>query len=253
MATTMNSRLLVEGKDEANVVGKLLKRRDFELPFEIAPKQGIHELLKSIPVEVKVSGRSVLGILADANDSPADRWQSIANQLKEAGCTVPRKLTSANSVLPGPRGIRIGVWLMPVNQRSGELDNFFHDMIPVNDPILPRARACIDGIPAEDRKFTEAKLARVHVHAWLAARENPRPMGTAIKAGDLGCNVQLTNSFVDWLRQLFRFWESGGVREVPGSCAAEAGCTRQGRGARHGVQDSQARGGTDTRNNTVAP
>ena len=94
---------------------------------------------------------------------------------------------------------------MPDNQCVGELENFVCDMIPANDPILPRAQRYIDDIPAKDRKFKDAKLTRAHVHAWLATREKPRPMGTAITAGDLDCNVRLASSFVNWLRKLFQF------------------------------------------------
>ena len=74
---------------------------------------------------------------------------------------------------------------MPDNKGSGELEDFVYNMIPVNDPIFPRAKRYIDEIPENDRKFTDGKLTRAHVHAWLATRKKPRPMGTAITAGDL--------------------------------------------------------------------
>lgn len=205
MAVTLNSKLLVEGTDDLHVVKHLLERHGIEPPFEIAPKEGFQKLRKSIYNEVNVSGRSVLGILADANENRAGRWQAISDQLARAGCRVPPKLTPANSVFPGPRGISVGVWLMPDYQRNGELEDFVYDMIPMNDPILPLAKAYIDGIPAANRKFKDVKLTRAYVHAWLASLRKPRPMGTAISSGDLVCNIQLANSFIDWLRQLFRF------------------------------------------------
>ena len=70
-------------------------------------------------------------------------------------------------MFPGPRGVSIGVWLMPDNERCGE------------------------------------------VIAWPATRERPRPIGIAITAGDLCCDAQLANSFVKWLRQLFKFQGQG--------------------------------------------
>ena len=160
MAVPPSSMLLVEGRDDKFVVKHLLERHGFEPPFAIAPKDGFSALLKSIYGEVSVSGRSVLGILADANDNIDSRWQSISHQLKRADCQVPNNLNPAGNVFSGPRGISVGVWLMPNNQRSGELENFVHDMIPANDPILPRARRYVDEIPEENRKFTDAKLAR---------------------------------------------------------------------------------------------
>ena len=208
MGLTANSKvLLVEGSDDKHVVIHLLKHHGCcQPPFHIAPKQGYPELWESIPSELKVSGRTALGILADANDSIASRWQSISDKLIKAGCgDVPTAVSHSGSVFSGPRGMCVGVWLMPDNQRNGELENFVHDMIPENDFVLPRARCYIDGIPEQERKFTESKLTRAYVHAWLATCKKPRPMGTAIEARDLQYDVPVANSFVCWLRRLFTF------------------------------------------------
>ena len=76
-------------------------------------------------------------------------------------------------------------------------------MIPAEDPVWPRAQGYIDGIPKEDRKFTEKKTQRAKLHAWLATREDPRFMGAAIGAYDLEVDGNLSTTFADWLRQLF--------------------------------------------------
>ncbi len=195
--------LLVEGKQDEYVVKSLLSRHVPPLTFDIKPKGGFEELRKSIPSEVKISGRSVLGILADSNDNIAGRWQSITDQLKKSGCEVPDAICQSGSVFPGPRNIRVGVWLMPDNKQSGELENFIFSMIPRNDPILPRAMCYVDNIPECERKFENHKLTRAYVHSWLATCKKPRPMGTAIKAGYLSHDVEIVDSFVKWLRRLF--------------------------------------------------
>ena len=81
--------LLVEGSDDKHVIKHLLQSRSLQKRFKIAPKGGFENLRRSIYNEVNVSGRSVLGILADANDNPAGLWQSISNQLDRAGCQIP--------------------------------------------------------------------------------------------------------------------------------------------------------------------
>ena len=77
-------------------------------------------------------------------------------------------------------------------------------MIPDCDPVWPLARAYIDGIPCAERKFIPKKQQRAEVHAWLAAREDPRLMGAAIGARDLDVDGPLCQSFVAWLERLFR-------------------------------------------------
>jgi len=204
MAATTESRLLiVEGRGDRDVVEHLVRRHGLETNFGILDKEGYVPLRKSISVEVKAPGRETLGIMADANDNFAGRWQSIFHALKEVDCDVPDTLSHSGSVFDGPRGLRVGLWLMPNNQGPGELENFVRCMIPPDDPVFPHAMRYIDGIPQNERKFTDGKRIRAYVHAWLATRKKPRPMGTAIQAGDLLHDVPAARSFVDWLRQLF--------------------------------------------------
>ena len=92
---------------------------------------------------------------------------------------------------------------MPDNESLGELENFISEMIPDNDPVWPLSEDYIDRIPEADRKFTEKKILRAKIHAWLATREDPRQMGAAIRARDLHTDGTLSTAFANWLRQLF--------------------------------------------------
>ena len=195
--------LIVEGRDEVHVVTNLLRRRKLEQTFEIIDKGGFENLHSSIPTEVKASERRVLGILADANDNIEGRWRSIADQLRKNDCDVPDAICRSGSIFCGPMGIRVGVWLMPNNNSKGELENFIYAMIPDGDPILPRAKEFIDNIPEGERKFKRPKITKAYVHAWLATRSKPRPMGTAIIADDLSHRAEIADSFVTWLDNLF--------------------------------------------------
>ena len=199
----VHSTLLVEGNDDKHVVANLLRMHNLHNIVDIKNKEGFDQLRDSIYNEVNESGRKALGILADANCEINGRWRSIYDRLDQAGCKVPKKISHSGSIFIGPRDVRVGVWIMPDNNRSGELEDFIHDMIPANDPVLPRAKIFIDNIPAEDRKFSDSKITKAYVHAWLATRKKPRPMGTAIVANDLDHNVEVANSFVIWIRNLF--------------------------------------------------
>ena len=196
--------LIVEGNDDRHVVEKLLIRHGREsLGFEIEPKDGFTELRESIYNEVNAPGRRTLGIIADANDQPDRRWQSISDKLKEASCLVPASIPEGGAIFSGPRDIRVGVWLMPDNQRSGELEDFVADLIPEDDQIWSMAKRYIDRIPEELRLFRPQKLLRAQVHAWLATRKKPRPMGLAIEAGDLKHDAPVALTFASWLQNLF--------------------------------------------------
>ena len=72
--------LLVEGPDDRHVVQHLCKRQQEMPTFAIISKDGDPRLTRAIRPEMKVSGRTALGILADANADPQARWQAIAQR-----------------------------------------------------------------------------------------------------------------------------------------------------------------------------
>ena len=194
--------LLVEGLDDKHVVRHLSDRQEETPIICIFDKGGIEGLLEDIGLELRVSGRRVLGILVDANDDLNARWSSVANRLREEDIKVPDYPGAEGTIINGSP--RVGIWLMPDNSSSGELEDFVAEMVPDDDPIWPRARRYIDCIPEADRKFTEKKIQRARIHAWLAAREDPRLMGAAIGARDLRVDGVLSTNFTNWLQKLFQ-------------------------------------------------
>ncbi len=169
--------------------------------FDIDDKEGAPNLLKSIRGEILIEGRTAVGIVLDANGDPNGRWQAVAGRLRDADIQPPEAPAPTGIIIEG--NPRVGVWLMPDNQSCGELENFVERMIPCDDAVWPLSQDYIDGIPEANRKFTEGKILRAKVHAWLAARKVPRKMGQAIGAGDLNVETVDAENFVTWLRKLF--------------------------------------------------
>lgn len=193
---------LVEGPDDKHVVLHLWKRlRQSEPPFNIVDKGNIDELLKAIEPEIRVPDRAAVGIVVDANNDPNARWAAISHRLREAGI-VPSAALSFDGTITGGTP-RIGVWLMPDNQSTGEIEDFVQRMIPHDDPAWPLAQQYIRDIPEEARKFRATKASRAELHAWLATREEPGFMGSAIGRGDLKTDGPLCTEFAEWIERLF--------------------------------------------------
>ncbi len=193
--------LLVEGPDDKHVVVHLCRTNTLIARLSILDKGGVSPLLAAIEAEVMAPSREAVGILVDANDSPDGRWRAVANKLRRAGITAPARPDPAGTIIEG--GPRVGIWLMPNNHASGELEDFVAEMIPKDDPVWPLSDAYVNGIPATARKFREGKTLRAKVHSWLAVRADPRPMGSAIGAGDLNLEAPDAVQFVTWLQRLF--------------------------------------------------
>ena len=207
--------LLVEGPDDKHVVIHV-RERNIPMPeFCTKDKGSVQEVLSAISSEVKVSGREAVGIMVDANDDLASRWQALADKVSRVGVVLPASPCQSGTIvrqIPNFPRLRLGVWLMPDNVTSGELEHFIAAMIPEEDPVWPLASEYIGRIA--EPAFRPKKKIRAEVHAWLAARKEPRRMGLAIKAGDLEIETAVCNKFVAWLRSLFA--ESDSVHD-PGS------------------------------------
>lgn len=202
-----DTAMLVEGKDDFNVVWRIADIS--EIPqFLIYPTEGIDNLLDRIENQINFPGRRVLGIIVDADDAPNARWQAVSNRLSPLGITLPQNPDPAGTIIPAQSEDdlpRIGVWLWPDNLNPGELEDFIISLIPENDPVWPLSEKYIDNILAQQlNKFTPGKKSRAQVHAWLAAREDPRRrMGQAIEYGDLNPTAPSFVAFATWLTRLF--------------------------------------------------
>ena len=193
--------LLVEGVDDRHVVEHLRQRLAPDLAFCCRSAGGSDPLLKAIPLEMRPDERSALGILMDADADVSARWRSIGDRLREGEVQLPSQPEDGGTIIDG--GLRVGVWLMPNNSTPGELENFVVDLVPKDDPVWPLAEQYIDGIPSRHRQFSPTKELRAKLHAWLATRERPRPMGTAIAAGSLDATAIAAGELVAWLTALF--------------------------------------------------
>ena len=196
--------LLVEGQDDRHVVRHVCERNGSMPEFGIADKGSVDQVLDAISLEVRVSGRKTVGILVDADDDREARWQAVSNRLRSVDVDPPPSLDANGLIIKGSLRLgrpRVGVWLMPNNRLSGELEDFVADMIPEGDPVWSLSQNYIDRIP--EPKFPVGKVRRAEVHAWLATRARPRQMGAAIGARDLDVESAICKMFVVWLRQLF--------------------------------------------------
>lgn len=193
--------LLVEGPDDKHVVQHLCRRLASDLTFQCEDKGGSGPLLDAIDVEIATDERIALGIVVDANDDLAARWQAIGNRLDRTNVQLPSQPEHGGTIVDSEP--RVGVWLMPNNATPGELENFVAELVPKDDPIWPLAEQYIEGIPSEHRPFSPNKQLRAKIHAWLATRREPRRMGAAIGTAELDAETPLASQFADWLRALF--------------------------------------------------
>ena len=203
LSSTSLNVLLVEGINDKHVVLNLCQRCQINQNFTILDRDGIDQLIETVGAELNAPDRQTVGILVDANDDWEARWQSITSRLSHAGINAPQKPDPKGTIIDMPGKPRVGVWLMPDNRSNGELEDFICYMLPDNDPVWPLSKRYIKDIPSTERKFNRNKALRAKLYAWLATRENPKQMGSAISAHDLSIDGNRCQKFMRWLMELF--------------------------------------------------
>ena len=170
--------------------------------FSIKKKEGIKNLLDTIGLELKVPGRKAIGIIVDADDDLDARWQAVTYRLRKENIEVPEQSRPNRHNYTQHPSRRLMVHARQHIARRTRKFCLRNDSRRRSD-MAASPSPTLTTFPELDRKFTEKKILRAKVHAWLATREDPRSMGIAICAGDLHIDGTLSTTFANWLRQLF--------------------------------------------------
>ena len=172
--------------------------------FEICEKGNRSELLKSVGIMVTTTKFQSIGVLLDADRDIHQCWDEVVKGFSRTSIQMPRAPGSSGTIIPEQVGQpRIGIWLMPDNTSSGEVEDFVLRMMPVNDNVWPIADGYINSIPAPARQFEQLKTDKAKLYAWLATRREPSRMGAAIGNLDLEINGPLCQDFLNWLTDVF--------------------------------------------------
>lgn len=196
--------MLVEGLSDSRFLWHIRNNLALTLSFDIETKSGRSALIDGIYPELLPNVRRTVGVLVDADDDHEARWGEVSSRIAEGGIQTPPTPDPAGTVINNePPLPRVGIWIMPDNQSPGELEDFVIDMIPDDDPVWPRSVNYINGIPRVERRFTDGKIDRSKLYAWLATRRNPPHIGAAIGAGDFDLRTERCQRFVAWLERLY--------------------------------------------------
>lgn len=199
--------LLVEGVDDEHVMKHICTNRGISHLDEVKEHGNYKELLKAIPVQIKLSEEGdVVGIVIDADTDPFARWQSVRHRLVEVEYPdVPNAPDPNGTILNPPDGSflpRAGIWIMPDNKMPGILEDFLDFLIPQSDALRAHARCSVDSLP--EQRFSDNDRPKALIHTWLAWQEEPgRPYGTAITARFLDPDLPQADVLASWLEQLF--------------------------------------------------
>ena len=218
---SFKQRLLVEGKDDLHVISHLLKHYKISCINEeqkkstedsgsiyIKDSKSITRLLQSLEVILVDGNLTNLGVILDADTNINSPWDAIKNILQDFGkTTLPKKPNKDGTIISleqEGRAITVGIWIMPNNSLSGNLEHFIQHLVPKEDKLLPYAKDCIRNMPNGETRFSEKDKSKAEVHTWLAWQKAPgKPLGLAIKHKYFDANATAGRALVSWIRRVF--------------------------------------------------
>lgn len=208
------SHLHVEGPDDLHSICHLLIRHGIDYDQRPWPEHfprilemgGKDPLLDGMETAVSVSNNRAVGFVLDANSSLQDRWDAVSLRLKRVGIDIPDEIPHNGFVGEAlTYRARVGVWLMPDNQREGTLEHFLSDLVREADPLLTHAEESTRRARELNARFPELEVNKAVLHTWLAWQETPGlPYGSAIRARYFQHESQAARKFVDWFCRVFK-------------------------------------------------
>lgn len=170
-------------------------------------------LLDDMKSRIKKPVHDAIGYVLDADVlehtgwNPERTWQAVQNRL-----TTEPACVSVTPDLPADgfrgqhhyTGTKIGVWLMPDNQREGSVEHFLFDLMNDQDPVIGYANEATDLAKSQHgAPFPGKDRAKAVFHAWNAWQEEPgMTFATAFAKRALDKDAQLAQRFVSWVQWL---------------------------------------------------
>lgn len=205
--------LLVEGKQDVRVIPELIECNGINwVPkkhpiVHIRDRGGYLNLVDPdvIGAELKASGLSALGIMVDADDNPAGRWQSIRSASLKNIPDLPEDLPEEGLIHFTPDGIRFGIWIMPDNRMCGMLETFLTYMIPdESEQLWQFAQEAAQLAKGKGAVFTENHFDKANIYTWLAWQNPPgRQLHQAITERIFNPKHPNAQRFVAWFKALY--------------------------------------------------
>lgn len=198
--------VLTEGTSDCHVIAALCKKHKLPDGFTIYDCGSDDQVIKFLNASIAgATPPEILGVVIDAdNPSLQGKWNKLKKVLEGHGYNVPDAPANGGTILEKEGCTKVGVWLMPDNTVDGMLEHFCAKM--ASPESIDYAKNCAlkareDGIG----NFIDNHIPKAIIHTFLSWQNSPgMPLGAAITAKTFNHNIEIANSFVLFLKTLFK-------------------------------------------------
>ncbi len=175
--------------------------------MEIEAVGGIDELLRPGSIRAELGQRNLqrLGILLDADDQPAERWQRLRAECAALSLDLPATPPPEGAIVRSQEGKSLGIWLMPDNQSRGMLETFLAYLVPDEGSALwAYVQEAITEARHRGAPYRDAHRDKAEIHTWLAWQDPPgSQLHHAVLQKMLDPQSERAKTFVTWFRRLY--------------------------------------------------
>ncbi|KAM3091922.1 DUF3226 domain-containing protein [Phormidesmis sp. 146-35] len=213
MARLHRNKLLVEGDQDKRVIPELIEQNGIHWGTRENPTvyieayDGYTQLIDPIEISTQLDSSDLvaLGIIVDADEDAARRWQALRNACLPSISDLPEELPEAGLIHRASNGVNFGIWIMPNNRISGMLETFLAFMIPDDrETLWQYAQEAATEAKKRGAPYTETQCDKANIYSWLAWQDPPgRQLHQAIMQRILNSKNSGTQAFVEWFRTLY--------------------------------------------------
>jgi hypothetical protein len=196
--------LLVEGINDCHVVMSLCKAHQLPDSFGIYQCGSDVGVLKRLNALIsRPNPPQAIGVLLDADNSVASRWDSINSKLSHYSYPLLQNPDVLGTIVQTVDKPKLGFWLMPNNQDAGMLEDFCAKL--AEPESLKFAEECVEiAFQKQVVTFKDVHRSKAVIHTYLAWHDEPGyPLGKAITSQALRPHSDVAVQFTDWLKALF--------------------------------------------------
>jgi hypothetical protein len=215
MGTTAGENLLiVEGHDDKHCVISLMEHHvtwpdgPENAPVKVAVGFSVEQILHEPFLRVYLKSNPVrrLGIVLDADDNLAGRFQSLRAICLPYFPDMPESLEASGLIVSNADGKRLGAWFMPDNISAGCLEMFLEKLVPAgNLELWHYAVEVVDQAIARGAPLKGSDVQKARVYSYLAWYEPPgRAPGLALKQHVFNPWSPAADLFISWFRSLYQ-------------------------------------------------
>lgn len=214
----MVQQLIVEGKDAIAIANLCIKRnvpppKGYELTHKfkqefVKSSEGKGNIAKLLMLALEKSDMTNIGVVVDADTSMEKSWHELRGTLDKYFSI--ESLDSARQkegyyIVEQAGMPKVGVWIMPDNERTGDIERFMGGLVEPNDPLWQFTNKTLQDLNEQPfNKVPENKMYKAIIHTYLAWQPEPgKPLGQAIEANYLTAHGQLVDRFLAWLGHTF--------------------------------------------------